>query len=122
LSRQNLDSISKCFKVEAVTPIFSFEAIDENLKQLGAGIPESVMYVLESEAQEDPEAILDGSTLQKMLSSNNDTTIDSLPSGDEEQEDTEVTESGIQKAGDKGLLALPVSSNDCALALSVQLA
>lgn len=96
----------------------SFEEIDENLKQLGAGIPESVMYALESEAQEDPEAILDGSTLQKMLSSNNDTTIDSLPSGDEEQEDTEVTESGIQKAGDKGLLALPVSSNDCALALS----
>jgi outer membrane autotransporter protein len=96
----------------------SFEEIDENLKQLGAGIPESVMYVLESEAQEDPEAILDGSTLQKMLSSNNDTTIDSLPSGDEEQEDTEVTESGIQKAGDKGLLALPVSSNDYALALS----
>ena len=96
----------------------SFEEIDENLKQLVAGIPESVMYVLESEDQEDPEAILDGSTLQKMLSSNNDTTIDSLPSGDEEQEDTEVTESGIQKAGDKGLLALPVSSNDCALALS----
>ncbi len=40
-----------------------------------------------------------------------------LPAGNEEQEDTEVTESGIQKAGDKGLLALPVSSNECALEL-----
>ncbi|WP_040256713.1 autotransporter outer membrane beta-barrel domain-containing protein [Rickettsia hoogstraalii] len=87
--------------------------LQEMLSSKDSLIPESAISDFESKAQKDPEAISDGSILQEMLSSK-----DSLPSGDEEQEDTEVTESGIQKAGDKGLLALPVSSNECALALS----
>ncbi|KHO04153.1 hypothetical protein JS61_00170 [Rickettsia felis] len=107
------DAINACIADSSKLNDVSFEEINEALKKLGSEIPESAISDFESKAQKDPEAILDGSILQEMLSSK-----DSLPSGDEEQEDTEVTESGIQKAGDKGLLALPVSSNECALALS----
>lgn len=107
------DAINACIADSSKLNDVSFEAINEALKTLGSEIFESAISDFESKAQKDPEAILDGSILQEMLSSK-----DSLPSGDEEQEDTEVTESGIQKAGDKGLLALPVSSNECALALS----
>lgn len=107
------DAINACIADSSKLNDVSFEEINEELKKLGSEIPESAISDFESKAQKDPKAILDGSILQEMLSSK-----DSLPSGDEEQEDTEVTESGIQKAGDKGLLALPVSSNECALALS----
>lgn len=107
------DSINACIADSSKLNDVSFKEINEALKELGSEIPESAISDFESKAQKDPKAILDGSILQEMLSSK-----DSLPSGDEEQEDTEVTEYGIQKAGDKGLLALPVSSNECALALS----
>ncbi|WCR56386.1 MAG: hypothetical protein PG979_000443 [Rickettsia asembonensis] len=107
------DAINACIADSSKLNNVSFEEINEALKKLSSEIPESAISDFESKAQKDPKAILDGSILQEMLSSK-----DSLPSGDEEQEDTEVTESGIQKAGDKGLLALPVSSNECALALS----
>ena len=107
------DVINACIADSSKLNDVSFEEINEALKKLGSKIPESAISDFESKAQKDPEAILDGLILQEMLNSK-----DSLPSGDEEQEDTEVTESGIQKAGDKGLLALPVSSNECALALS----
>ncbi|MCC8406203.1 MAG: autotransporter domain-containing protein [Rickettsia endosymbiont of Sceptobius lativentris] len=107
------DAINACIADSSKLNDVSFEEINEALKKLGSGIPESAISDFESKAQKDPEAILDGSISQEMLSSK-----DSLPSGDEEQEDTEITESGIQKAEDKGLLALPVSSNECALALS----
>lgn len=107
------DVINACIADSSKLNDVSFEEINEALKKLGSEIPESAISDFESKAQKDPEAISDGSILQEVLSSK-----DSLPSGDEEQEDTEVTESGIQKAGDKGLLALPVSSNECALALS----
>ncbi|MCC8462281.1 MAG: autotransporter domain-containing protein [Rickettsia endosymbiont of Ecitomorpha arachnoides] len=107
------DAINACIAGSSKLNDVSFEEINEVLKKLGSGIPESAISDFESKAQKDPEAILDGSISQEMLSSK-----DSLPSGDEEQEDTEITESGIQKAEDKGLLALPVSSNECALALS----
>ena len=113
------DAINACIADPSKLNNVSFEEIKEALKKLSAGIPESVINVLESKAQEDPEDILNGLTLQEMLSSNNDTTIHSLPSGKEQSsEDEEVTKAGIQEVEDKQLLALPVSSNEYALALS----
>lgn len=113
------DAINACIADPSKLNNVSFEEINESLKKLSSGISESVINVLESKVQEDPEAILDGSTLQEMLSSNNDTTIHSLPSGEEQSsEDEEVTKACIQEAGGQRLLALPASSNEYALALS----
>ncbi|GAA5251723.1 autotransporter domain-containing protein [Candidatus Rickettsia kedanie] len=70
--------------------------------------------LLEHDTSKEAEDIFVQSLLQEMLVSAGQSES-TLPAG---QEDTEVTDSGIQKAGDKGLLALHVSSNECALALS----
>ncbi|ABV74389.1 cell surface antigen [Rickettsia akari str. Hartford] len=72
--------------------------------------------LLEKYTSEEAEDIFAQSLLQEMLVSDCESES-TLPAGHEEKEDTEVTESGIQKAGDKELLALHVSSNECALAL-----
>ncbi|AFC70483.1 autotransporter domain-containing protein [Rickettsia australis] len=73
--------------------------------------------LLEQYTSEEAEDIFAQSLLQEMLVSDGKSES-TLPVGHEELEDTEVTEFGIQKAGDTGLLALHVSSNECALALS----
>ncbi|QQV74490.1 hypothetical protein H6P87_00023 [Rickettsia tillamookensis] len=103
---------------------FSFEEINKELKKYDAEIPISLdpqynsdedIAILVSSLDEEVEKF--NREMDKMSVSDGKSES-TLPAGNEEQEDTEVTESGIQKAGDKGLLALPVSSNDCTLALS----
>ncbi|MFP3012958.1 MAG: autotransporter domain-containing protein [Rickettsia sp.] len=103
---------------------FSFEEINKELKKYDAEIPVSLdpqynsdedIAILVSSLDEEVEKF--NREIDKMSASDGKSES-TLPAGNEEQEDTEVTESGIQKAGDKGLLALPVSSNECALALS----
>ncbi len=116
LSRAEKDSL-------AFDQAFSFEEINKELKKYGAEIPVS----LDPQYNSDEDiAILVSSLDEKVekfnremdkMSASDGKSESTLPAGNEEQEDTEVTESGIQKAGDKGLLALPVSSNECALAL-----
>lgn len=103
---------------------FSFEEINEELKKYDAEIPIS----LDPQYNSDEDIAILVSSLDEefekfnremdKISASDGKSESTLPAGNEEQEDTEVTESGIQKAGDKGLLALPVSSNECALALS----
>ncbi len=103
---------------------FSFEEINKEIKKYDAEIPVSLdpqynsdedIAILVSSLDEEVEKF--NRKMDKMSASDGKSES-TLPAGNEEQEDTEVTESGIQKAGDKGLLALPVSSNECALALS----
>ena len=103
---------------------FSFEEINKELKKYDAEIPIS----LDPQYNSDEDIAILVSSLDEggekfnremdKISASDGKSESTLPAGNEEQEDTEVTESGIQKAGDKGLLALPVSSNECALALS----
>ncbi|WP_218460639.1 autotransporter domain-containing protein [Rickettsia sp. TH2014] len=103
---------------------FSFEAINKELKKYDAEIPISLdpqynsdedIAILVSSLDEEVEKL---NREMDKISASDGKSESTLPAGNEEQEDTEVTESGIPKAGDKGLLALPVSSNECALALS----
>lgn len=103
---------------------FSFEEINKELKKYDAEIPISLdpqynsdedIAILVSSLDEEVEKF---NCEMDKISASDGKSESTLPAGNEEQEDTEVTESGIQKAGDKGLLALPVSSNECALALS----
>lgn len=95
------DAINACLADPSKLNNVSFEEINENLKQLGAGIPESVINVLESKAQKDPEDL-----------ASNGKSESTLPTEDEESEDKEVTDVSRE------LSLLPASSNDCALALS----
>ncbi|MEY4463715.1 MAG: hypothetical protein RLZZ81_686 [Pseudomonadota bacterium] len=95
------DAINACLADPSKLNNVSFEEINENLKQLGAGIPESVINVLESKAQKDPEDL-----------ASNGKSESTLPTEDEESEDKEVTDVSRE------LSLLPASSNDCVLALS----
>ncbi|HJD59853.1 MAG TPA: autotransporter domain-containing protein [Rickettsia endosymbiont of Omalisus fontisbellaquei] len=95
------DAINACITDPSKLNDVSLEEINEALKKLSSGIPESVINVLESEAQKDPEDL-----------ASNGKSESTLPTEDKESEDKEVT--GVSRE----LSLLPVSSNDCALALS----
>ncbi|WP_341787330.1 autotransporter outer membrane beta-barrel domain-containing protein [Rickettsia endosymbiont of Cantharis rufa] len=94
------DAINACITDPSKLNDVSLEEINEALKKLSSGIPESIINVFGSRTQKDPEDLASSGKSES-----------TLPTEGEESEDKEVTDVSRE------LPLLPVSSNDCALPL-----